>query len=55
MIAMRLLVFLGWRYLRLALVMRYLPRLLEVLLRERVPYRFIRGPIVWWLMRRLLP
>ncbi len=51
---MRFLVFLGLRYVRFALIMRYAPRLLHALFRERVP-PFIRRPIVWWLVRRLLP
>lgn len=51
---MRVLIFLGLRYVRFALVMRYLPRLLDALLSERVPPRWVRRPIVWWLVRRLL-
>jgi hypothetical protein len=51
---MRFLVFLGLRYVRLALIMRYLPRLLHALLRQRIPHPVIRGPLVWWLVRRLL-
>ena len=51
---MKLLVLLGWRYLRLALILRYLPRLLDAVFHEGVPYRMVRRPLVWWLMRRLL-
>ncbi len=51
---MRVLFFLGLRCVRFALVMRYLPRALEALLSKRVPHRWIRRPIVWWLVRRLL-
>ena len=51
---MRFLLFLGFRYVRFALVVRYLPRLLDALLNERVPHRWVRRPILWWLMRRLL-
>ena len=51
---MRVLIFLGLRYVRFALVMRYLPRLLDALLSQRVPHRWVRRPIVWWLLRRLL-
>lgn len=53
-VEMKLLVLLGWRYLRVALILRYLPRLLDAVLREGVPHRTIRRPLVWWLMRRLL-
>jgi len=51
---MRLLFFFGLRYIRLALIMRYVPRLFDALLRERVPHHFVRRPLVWWLVRRLL-
>jgi hypothetical protein len=51
----RLLILLGLRYARLALVMRYAPRLLDAVLRERVPHPLVRRPIVYWLVRRLFP
>ena len=51
----RLLLILGLRYARLALIMRYAPRLLDAMLRQRVPHPLVRRPIVWWLMRRLIP
>jgi hypothetical protein len=51
---MRVLVFLGLRYVRFALAMRYLPRLLDALFTKRIPHRWVRRPIMWWLVRRLL-
>lgn len=51
---MKLLVLLGWRYLRLALILRYLPRFLDAVFHEGVPYRAVRRPLAWWLIRRLL-
>ncbi len=51
----RLLLILGLRYARLALIMRYAPRRLDAMLRQRVPHPLVRRPMVWWLMRRLIP
>ena len=44
----------AFKYLRLILFIRYLPRLLDHLLREKIPQRSIRRPLVWWLVRQLL-
>jgi len=42
------------KYARLILFMRYFPRLLDHLFREKIPQRAIRRPLVWWLVRQLL-
>ena len=43
-----------FKYVRLILFMRYFPRLLDHLFREKIPHRAIRRPLVWWLVRQLL-
>ncbi len=43
-----------FRYLGYLLFLRYLPRLLDRALRDRIPHSAIRRPLVWWLVRRLL-
>jgi hypothetical protein len=51
---MRLIFFLIFRSVRLILLTRYFPRLLDSLLREKVPQHWIRRPLVWWFVRRFL-
>jgi hypothetical protein len=46
--------FVFFRYIRLILFLRYLPRLLDHLFREKIPHRSIRRPLVWWLVRQVL-
>ena len=46
--------FLILRCVRLVVFVRYFPRLLDYLLRGRVPHPLVRRPLVWWLVRRLL-